>query len=118
MSLSQKVRRGLRVGLLLALPLGSAPLLALHGHANSHVQAKTNTDSTLPSVTIRRLAIDTDSVKVEFQPVAGAKDYRIYERANPAFVKYAGQIHLREYRAQTRKPASPRCPPRRSSGMD
>gem|GEM_PF-3372543 len=49
---------------------------------------------TLPPVTITRILPDTNSVKVEFTPVPGALDYRIYDATNPTDVKYAGLVHV------------------------
>jgi hypothetical protein len=42
------------------------------------------------SVTITNVIADTDSVKVQYAPVAGAADYRIFNANDPTFVKYAG----------------------------
>src|SRR5262245_9905 len=49
---------------------------------------------TLPTVNITAVKVDTNSVKVDFQPVPGAQDYRIYDVTNPSDVKYAGVWHL------------------------
>ncbi|MDX1934176.1 MAG: hypothetical protein SFU56_16365 [Capsulimonadales bacterium] len=46
-----------------------------------------------PVVTIRRIVPNTDSVKVAFAPVRGARDYRIFDLSRPEKVKYAGLIH-------------------------
>ncbi|HEV2473032.1 MAG TPA: hypothetical protein VGS41_10225, partial [Chthonomonadales bacterium] len=46
----------------------------------------------LPTLTIKAVAVDTDSAKVEFEAVPGAKDYRIYDCAAPRVVKYAGLV--------------------------
>ena len=43
---------------------------------------------------ITGVATNLDSVKVRFNPGAGAADYRIYDAANPTNVKYAGIIFL------------------------
>lgn len=48
----------------------------------------------LPSVVITGVRSNNDSVKVTFNPVPGAKDYRIYVVSDPATVKYAGIWHL------------------------
>ena len=45
-------------------------------------------------VQITSVAVNYDSVKVDFAPVPGAKDYRIFEASNPRDVKYAGVWHL------------------------
>lgn len=49
---------------------------------------------TLPPVVITGVMANTDSVKVSFQPVRGAQDYRIYDISLPKDVKYAGIVHL------------------------
>ena len=46
------------------------------------------------TVTITNVIADTDSVKVQYSPVAGAADYRIFNVTDPTFVKYAGIVHL------------------------
>lgn len=38
---------------------------------------------------------NTDSVKVRYQPVPGAADYRVYDQENPTKVKYAGIVYLK-----------------------
>ncbi len=48
----------------------------------------------LPPVVITGVASDTSSVKIDYQPVAGAKDYRVYDVSDPTTVKYAGMVHL------------------------
>src|SRR5689334_19764425 len=50
------------------------------------VQAAT----TLPLVKIAQVITNDDSAKIYITPISGAADYRIYDRANPHFVKYAG----------------------------
>ncbi len=45
-------------------------------------------------VEIKSVAVNYDSVKVDFAPVPGAKDYRIFEASNPRDAKYAGIWHL------------------------
>lgn len=45
-------------------------------------------------VEITSVSVNYDSVKVDFAPVPGAKDYRIFEASNPSDVKYAGIWHL------------------------
>lgn len=49
---------------------------------------------------ITRVVADTDSAKVSFRPVAGARDYRIYAVERPSYVKYAGL----DYRAGASPP--------------
>src|SRR5258708_24987111 len=48
----------------------------------------------VPTVVVTGVAPNHSSVKVFFQPVAGAKDYRIYDITAPKNVKYAGLMHL------------------------
>jgi hypothetical protein len=52
-------------------------------------------------VTILGAQANHSSVRVLFAPVAGAKDYRVYDINTPNAVKYAGQVHLS---------AGPNCP--------
>jgi len=44
----------------------------------------------LPNVTVTNVAVNVNSAKITFSPVAGAADYRIYDVSNPRLVKYAG----------------------------
>jgi hypothetical protein len=46
------------------------------------------------TVTITGVAAYHSSVKIYFAPVAGAKDYRVYDVNSPNNVKYAGWSHL------------------------
>src|SRR5215203_5218141 len=46
------------------------------------------------TVTILGVQANHSSVRVLFAPVAGAKDYRVYDINSPKVVKYAGQVHL------------------------
>jgi hypothetical protein len=46
------------------------------------------------SVTVTGIYANNSAVKVTFNPVPGAKDYRIYDVANPSNVKYGGLVHL------------------------
>ena len=48
----------------------------------------------LPGVVVTTVTTNASSVKIAYQPVPGAKDYRVYDVANPTVVKYAGMIHL------------------------
>lgn len=45
-------------------------------------------------VTVSGVAADNSSAKIYFNPVAGARDYRVYDAASPKTVKYAGLTHL------------------------
>lgn len=42
------------------------------------------------AIVVTQVAVNNSSAKISFTPVAGAKDYRIYDVANPTVVKYAG----------------------------
>ena len=44
-------------------------------------------------VGVTGVAANNSSAKIYFQPVAGAKDYRVYDLASPSSVKYAGLYH-------------------------
>jgi hypothetical protein len=48
----------------------------------------------LVGLTITGVAPNNSSTRVYYQPVTGAKDYRIYDVAKPTDVKYAGLVHL------------------------
>lgn len=45
-------------------------------------------------VTIIGIATNNSSVKISYEPVRGAKDYRILDVGHPDVVKYAGMAHL------------------------
>jgi hypothetical protein len=45
---------------------------------------------TLPALIVTGVAADTSSAKIEFKPVLGAQDYRVFDRAAPTLMKYAG----------------------------
>jgi len=44
----------------------------------------------LPVVTVTGVVENNDSVKIDYLPVPGAKDYRVFDTSNPGIVKYAG----------------------------
>ncbi len=46
------------------------------------------------TLTVTGVASDHSAAKIYFNPVPGAKDYRIYDVTNPNNVKYAGWVHL------------------------
>jgi hypothetical protein len=46
------------------------------------------------TVAVTGVQANHSSVRVHFNPVPGAADYRIYDVSNPNNVKYAGQVHL------------------------
>src|SRR5579863_1750847 len=48
----------------------------------------------LPPVTVTGVAANNSSVTIDFNPVPGAADYRVFDTANPMTVKYAGMVHL------------------------
>jgi hypothetical protein len=61
----------------------------------------TSSPSAAGTVTVTGIAADHSAVKVFFNPVPGAKDYRVYDITNPLNVKYGGLVHLSP---------SPNCP--------
>src|SRR5579864_8765512 len=48
----------------------------------------------LGGVTVTGVAADHSSARIYYQPVVGARDYRVYDTVNPMDVKYAGMVHL------------------------
>ena len=72
----------------LSVVLASAALVAAPFTSPVHATPS------LPGVTITSVVPNTGSVKVTFAPVAGAKDYRIWDLSNCGMVKYAGLRHL------------------------
>ncbi|HEX5323231.1 MAG TPA: hypothetical protein VFW40_05550 [Capsulimonadaceae bacterium] len=70
-----------------ALPLACAAMTLAASHSARASQA-------LPTVNITSVSVDSNSVKVDFTPVPGAQDYRIFDISNPYDVKYAGIWHL------------------------
>lgn len=51
----------------------------------------------LPEVVVLGVAANNSSAKISFQPITGAKDYRLYDVSNPTYVKYAGMRHYSNY---------------------
>lgn len=49
---------------------------------------------TMATLTVTGVAANNSSAKIDFNPVAGAADYRVYDVSNPTLVKYAGITHL------------------------
>jgi hypothetical protein len=45
------------------------------------------------TVKVTGVAYDNTSVKIAYEPVAGAADYRVYDVVSPTVVKYAGLYH-------------------------
>src|SRR4051812_6232777 len=45
-----------------------------------------------PGVTVTGVTANNSSARIFYNPVPGARDYRVYEVANPNDVKYAGQM--------------------------
>ncbi len=74
--------------LLASLALATAALGLALPHPASHALAA------LPPVVVTGVAVDNSSVKISYNPVAGAKDYRVYDVSDPTVVKYAGMTHL------------------------
>ena len=50
--------------------------------------------SAVGTVTVTGVAVNNSAVKVYYQPVPGARDYRVYDLSSPNSVKYAGLAHL------------------------
>ncbi len=50
--------------------------------------------SPLPAIVVTGVIADNSSVKIDFQPVPGARDYRVFDVGDPMMVKYAGMRHL------------------------
>jgi hypothetical protein len=46
------------------------------------------------TLTVTGVAVNNSAVKIYFNPVPGAADYRVYDVADPSGVKYAGMVHL------------------------
>ncbi len=69
----------------------AAVLLSLVGTSFAHGSV---TASSMPAVTILSAAADNSSVKVDYAPVPGAADYRVFDVTDPTLVKYAGMVHL------------------------
>jgi len=42
------------------------------------------------AVAVTGVAVDNSTAKIDYRPVAGAKDYRVLDVSNPVLVKYAG----------------------------
>ncbi len=53
-----------------------------------------NLPTNLPKMQVLSVVPDNSTVKISFKPVAGAKDYRIFDVSEPTVVKYAGMAHL------------------------
>src|ERR1700730_2503355 len=71
----------------LRLLLGSALILFIAAHSAS-------SSSAAGTLTVTGVAVNHSAVKIYFNPVSGARDYRVYDVANPNNVKYAGMAHL------------------------
>ena len=67
--------------------VGLGVILLIAGQVISVVRAQS-------TVVVTGVAAYHSSVKVYFAPVAGAKDYRVYDVTSPNNVKYAGWAHL------------------------
>jgi hypothetical protein len=76
-------KRMKRVGLaarVLAMPMASTN--SLLPSASRVVKA-----ATLPAVTVTGVAVNNSSAKIDFTPVPGAKDYRVFDVSMPNVVK-------------------------------
>ena len=78
-------RRDLRI----AIPAALSALLVL-----AIVAYQSPSTSALAPVVINGVSINHSSAKIFYNPVPGAKDYRVYDVANPNNVKYAGWTHI------------------------
>jgi len=79
------------IGRLRVLGVLGALLFVATLNAVTHTRAAT---PPLPSVTVTGVATGANSAMIDFQPVPGARDYRVVDTANPTVVKYAGLVHL------------------------
>ncbi len=52
----------------------------------------TRAHDTVAPVTVTGVTVDNSSAKIDYQPVLGAKDYRVLDVSNPHVVKYAGMM--------------------------
>jgi hypothetical protein len=78
-------RRDLRI----AIPAALSALLVL-----AIVAYQAPSTSALAPVVVNGVSINHSSAKIYYNPVPGAKDYRVYDIANPNNVKYAGWTHI------------------------
>ena len=78
------------VGIISFLLISSTlPINGLFGLLNPKPQSHA-----VATLTVTGVAADHSAAKIYFNPVPGAKDYRIYDITNPNNVKYAGLIRL------------------------
>jgi hypothetical protein len=59
------------------------------------------TAQTLPIVTVTGVTSNNSSARIFYNQVPGAKDYRVYDVANPNDVKYAGLVHYEPQSGKT-----------------
>lgn len=82
----------LTAALALAILAGATPHTASLAGTAPHTASLA--PGSLPLVTITGVASDNSNAKIDFLPVPGAKDYRIFDVTNPMMVKYGGMLHL------------------------
>jgi hypothetical protein len=58
------------------------------------VASQVPSTSALVPLVVNAVSINHSSAKIFYNPVQGAKDYRVYDIANPNNVKYAGWSHI------------------------
>lgn len=83
--MSIKLSRGVLIG---------AAALAAVASSGLAPGAALRASGAVPPVVVTGVAVNNSSAKIDFLPVAGARDYRIFDVSNPTVVKYAGMIHL------------------------
>jgi hypothetical protein len=81
--LHKQVKKPSTVLLLVALTL----VAFIAAHSTSHPLAA-------GTLTVTGAAADNSAVRIYYNPVPGAADYRVYDVASPNSVKYAGMAHL------------------------
>ena len=87
------------------VPIGKQTLVASKAaHTTASMPVKVRAKETVtayaitlavaPGLQVTGVAANTDSVKIRYNAVAGAADYRVYDSKNPSNVKYAGIVHI------------------------
>lgn len=78
----------------LACALSALPVATLSLAQDAPVPGAELLFAQLPAVQVTGVAVNQSSAKVFYKPVSGARDYRVYDVANPHDVKYAGMAYL------------------------
>lgn len=68
-------------------------LTAVVASAIAGISATGALQVTLPELTVTGVTPNNSSARIFYNPVAGAKDYRVYDITTPTDVKYAGLAH-------------------------